>query len=101
MLLLPNTTRRQAKAIAQRICQNVAAHKFKVAKGRNLSVSISIGVACLDGNEQVVGQSPSMWLFEQADKSLYAAKDAGRNRISVAATERPDSPARQRAAGNQ
>ena len=85
MLLLPNTTRRQATAIAQRICKNVAAHKFKTSKGRSLSVSISIGVACLDGKDEVAEKSPSMWLFEQADKSLYAAKEAGRNRIAVAA----------------
>lgn len=85
-MLLPNTTRRQATAIAQRICRNVAAHKFKIADGRALSISISIGVACLDDKEQLAKQSPSMWLFEQADKSLYSAKQAGRNRIAVAAT---------------
>jgi diguanylate cyclase (GGDEF)-like protein len=86
IMLLPNTTRRQATAIAQRICRNVAAHKFKIADGRKLSISISIGVACLDDKDQIAKQSPSMWLFEQADKSLYSAKQAGRNRIAVAAT---------------
>jgi diguanylate cyclase (GGDEF)-like protein len=85
-MLLPNTTRRQATAIAQRICRNVAAHKFKIADGRTLSISISIGVACLDDKDQLANRSPSMWLFEQADKSLYSAKQAGRNRIAVAAT---------------
>jgi two-component system cell cycle response regulator len=85
VMLLPNTTRSQATAIAQRICNNVAAHKFRVSKGRTLSVSISIGVACLDNTSDTAKQPASMWLFEQADKSLYAAKHAGRNRISVAA----------------
>ncbi|HEX9812799.1 MAG TPA: sensor domain-containing diguanylate cyclase [Burkholderiales bacterium] len=85
VMLLPNTTRSQATAIAQRICSNVAAHKFKVSKGHTLSVSISIGVACLDGAAHTAKQPPSMWLYEQADESLYAAKHAGRNRISVAA----------------
>lgn len=84
MLLLPNTTRQQAAAIAERICRNVAKHRFKLANGTELSVSISIGVACLDKKEQVVEQTPPVWLFEQADKALYAAKQGGRNRIAVA-----------------
>ena len=86
-LLLPNTTRAQAAAIAQRICDRVAAHSFQVTDDRQLSVSISIGVACLDKREQVADQTPSIWLFDQADKSLYAAKQAGRNRVVVATSD--------------
>jgi two-component system, cell cycle response regulator len=100
VLLLPNTTRSQAAAIAERIRKNVAKYKFSIANIRRLSVSISIGVACLDSDDQVAKQSPSMWLFEQADKSLYAAKEAGRNRVAVAATKRPESRIQQRAVGN-
>ena len=85
VMLLPNTTRRQAVAIAQRICSNVAGHKFTVSKGQTLSITISIGVACLENRAEATKQPLSMRLFEQADKSLYAAKHAGRNRISVAA----------------
>lgn len=84
MLLLPNTTRQQGAAIAERICRNVSAHKFKLADGHSLSVTISIGVTCLDKQERFDGQTPTVWLFEQADKALYAAKQTGRNRVAVA-----------------
>jgi len=87
VMLLPNTTRDQAAAIAQRICNNVAAHKFKVSKKRTLSINVSIGVTCLEKGINTGKQPPSMWLFEQADKSLYAAKRAGRNRIAVATND--------------
>lgn len=84
MLLLPNTTLAQAAAIAQRLCNNVAGHKFKVAGNRRLSVTVSIGVAGLDGDGQKKVRTPATWLFEQADKALYAAKQGGRNRVASA-----------------
>ena len=84
MLLLPNTTLVQARAIAQRLCGNIAGHKLKTAGNHKISVTVSIGVAGLAGGSQGVIQKPAAWLFEQADKSLYAAKQGGRNRVVVA-----------------
>lgn len=84
MLLLPSTTLAQATGIAKRLCGNIAGHKFKVAGGRDLSITVSIGVACLDGEDRGGLQTPATWLFEQADKALYAAKQGGRNRVAVA-----------------
>lgn len=51
-----------------------------------VKVELSAGVAAL-----VPGESAANWI-ERADKALYAAKNAGRNRVVVAA-ERPSSPA--------
>lgn len=84
MLLLPNTTLAQATAIARRLCGNIAGHTFKIADGRGLSVSVSIGVACLDEDSKGAAKVPAAWLFEQADAALYAAKQGGRNRVVAA-----------------
>jgi two-component system, cell cycle response regulator len=84
MLLLPNTTRVQATAIAQRLCGNVARHPFAVADGESLKTSVSIGVACLEATEERPA-APGIWLFQKADAALYQAKQSGRNRVVVAA----------------
>ncbi len=84
MLLLPNTTLPQAVTIARRLCTNVAQHGFQVGGNRSLSITVSIGIACLAGDDQAKVQAPAAWLFEQADKALYAAKQGGRNRVAVA-----------------
>lgn len=84
MLLLPNTTRVQATAIAQRLCGNVARHALAVADGEALNTSVSIGVACLEATEERPA-APGIWLFQKADAALYQAKQSGRNRVVVAA----------------
>jgi diguanylate cyclase (GGDEF)-like protein len=43
--------------------------------GQQVSVTVSVGVACLRGENQ----TPSD-LLERADQALYAAKSGGRNR---------------------
>src|SRR5581483_10465516 len=83
MLLLPNTTRAQATAIAERLCRNVERHPFVASGVQNLTVTVSIGVACLE-NEPADLPAPGARLFKQADAALYAAKQAGRNRVTVA-----------------
>ncbi len=52
----------------------------------SVQVKLSAGVAAL-----IPGESAANWVA-RADKALYAAKNAGRNRI-VLATERPSNPA--------
>ena len=84
VMLLPATTAAQGEAIAQRLCTSVARHRFKIADEQALNVSVSIGVACLDGGQERVAQPPAGWLFQQADVALYQAKQAGRNRIATA-----------------
>jgi two-component system, cell cycle response regulator len=85
MLLLPNTTLMQAGAIAQRLCASIAGHKFKIDGDRRLSITVSVGVAGLESTPSAPVQTPAAWLFEQADKALYTAKQSGRNRVVVAA----------------
>ena len=70
MVVLPNTNIRQAEVIAERILTNVR---------KNTSVTISAGLA------QYTGQTNFDQLVHQADVSLYAAKNSGRDRFVVAA----------------
>lgn len=76
LLVLPDTDRKRALEICERLRQCVAAYPWKtLADG--LSVTLSIGLACApsyDADE----------LTLRADSALYAAKVKGRNCIAIA-----------------
>lgn len=76
VLLAPNAGQAGASIIAERLRRAVGNHDFGVED----PVTISIGVAALEQDEPA-----SAW-FERADRALYAAKEAGRDRV-VAAPE--------------
>jgi diguanylate cyclase (GGDEF)-like protein len=75
--LLPSTAVAGAAQLAERIRQAVANLAVE-AGGHRLSLKVSIGVASL-------GEHGSNWdeLVNQADRAMYAAKRAGRNRVIV------------------
>jgi len=77
-LLSRGIDRRGAYAFAERMRAAVAGFKFSFEK-RAIPVTISIGVASLPHAEI---DSPDA-LVAGADKALYAAKEAGRNRVVV------------------
>lgn len=81
VLLLPNTARPQALAIAERLCACVARHRFAVGAGKERVITVSIGVASLDHDSDLNGELPGEWLLNRADGALYQAKHAGRNRV--------------------
>ncbi len=76
-IILPRTTYEDALATAERIRLGVANHRMRV-NGQAEAVTVSIGLA-----ERTSGMTPSA-LMALADHALYAAKHAGRNRISCA-----------------
>jgi len=65
----------QAYQIADRFRQTIASRVFRTDVG-NLTTTISIGVASLTDKTENLTQ-----LIDQADRALYLAKEAGRNRI--------------------
>lgn len=75
LLLLPNTTRSQALSLAERICTTIAASRFDSDCGP-VQVTVSIGIA----NAQL-DQDSVLMLLRKADRALYQAKNAGRNRV--------------------
>ena len=81
VVLLPNTERAGALCTAQAIQRAIAA--LQLPHGGSpvaAEVTVSIGAA----TQWPVRQSAPAALLTSADQALYAAKEAGRNRISVA-----------------
>jgi len=76
-VLLPNTPLHGALDIAERIRADIENAKIPCPDGSNTSLTISIGVHTL---EPAHGSSIDTFL-SFADKALYAAKNAGRNRV--------------------
>ncbi|MGS2717608.1 GGDEF domain-containing protein [Eionea flava] len=72
-----------AMIIAERIRENVSALSIPVEtqKGKNIGVTISIGGSCS------AYCSDTQELMQQADKVLYCAKHAGRNRVEFSSKE--------------
>ncbi len=73
-ILLPRTRNPEAKQIGDRLCQIMERTPFHV-NGHDLHMTVSIGLAVLDETISDLDE-----LFSRADKALYAAKQAGRNR---------------------
>jgi diguanylate cyclase (GGDEF)-like protein len=82
LLVLPETGMEGAAAVAEKIRDRVQGTLVPLDDGTPVHVTVSIGLASLD---EVVGRGPgkvtSRDLIAAADRSLYAAKNAGRNRV--------------------
>jgi len=78
ILVLPDTGWQGATAFAERLRRNVDDHIFG-DDVTSLQVTISVGVAVA----RAVDDQPPEALLADADRSLYRAKSAGRNRISA------------------
>ena len=76
-LLLPETSAAGAFRLATRVREAVSLHHFQgVSK---LAVSVSIGLVA----DRVHDENILHDLHSRADEALYAAKDAGRDRVSI------------------
>jgi len=75
VLIMPGTRECFALAVAERLRARVAAAPLVVQDGFAVDATISIGVASWDGRESAEA------LDERADRAMYEAKQAGRNRV--------------------
>jgi diguanylate cyclase (GGDEF)-like protein len=75
--ILPHTVREEALQTAERLRKGIDDHVFRVGD-RELRTTISVGVACFPSDTV---DSPN-GLVREADKALYKAKQAGRNRVA-------------------
>jgi two-component system cell cycle response regulator len=86
VILLPHTSKGDARIVAERLLKNVRKQEFNFG-GALLTVTTSIGCA---GNSDVLSDNAED-LVKAADIALYEAKNGGRNRVvmySVANEER-------------
>ena len=85
-LLLPRTRSSEARVVAERIRLELARRRRASGAPVEASVTVSIGIADLDGlpaSGRTDPETIAALLFESADRALYAAKSAGRDRIEV------------------
>ncbi len=75
VILLPSTSADMAERIAERIRRKVAALRVETEAG-DIHCTVSIGVTEVGAGTEEVTK-----LLASADKALYAAKNAGRNRV--------------------
>lgn len=77
-LVLPGMEPAQAVRVCEEARARVDAHPWhEIAE--DLRVTVSVGVACLDGADGVTSRSPGL---DAADALLYVAKRAGRNAVA-------------------
>jgi len=77
VMLMPEITAETAMQVADKLRQEIAQTPFHF-RDNPVAVTISAGVAQFHQDELVTS------LFERADAALYAAKEAGRNRVHSA-----------------
>jgi len=79
VILLPDTDKKGAVSLGQRLCENIQKHPFHLKKGK-IKLKISIGVTTFpeDGIDSVSG------VLEAAGRAVHEAKEAGGNRVAFA-----------------
>lgn len=79
MALLPNTPVEQARVLAERVRETIAASAQIQLHDRSVRATVSVGAAgCQAGHWLALDE-----LLRLADAQLYEAKRAGRNRVSI------------------
>jgi len=82
LLLLPETDLEGAAAVAEKIRHQVQGTPVPLEGGAAIHVTVSIGLGSLsDVLQGAPGKVTGRDLIAAADRSLYAAKEAGRNRV--------------------
>ena len=80
VILLPETGRRGARAIAERLRKRIAQTQITAAQEK-ISITISLGVSTLSSRCNNLAN-----LIEASDKALYNAKETGRNKTIFASS---------------
>lgn len=76
-IIMPETSLASAQAIGERLLKRLAATPVAITKDKSISMTVSIGCACLRENDDNAVET----LLRRADLALYQAKENGRNRV--------------------
>ncbi|MDG4476329.1 diguanylate cyclase [Thiovibrio frasassiensis] len=82
LMILPETEREQATALAERLRQAIE-HQTSIADHPQIRITATFGVACYSP-ETTVPQPDRSVIINQADAAMLEAKKAGRNRVGIA-----------------
>lgn len=77
IILLPETDRKTSMQVAERLRSSIASSPIRIFD-KNISVTVSIGVAAQDENTTDLET-----LIARADQAMYIAKHKGRNRVAM------------------
>ena len=83
LIVLPHTGADAATETARRLCRRLERVPIR-APGLAAPVHVTLSIGLALGPAGGVGPDPAATLIEEADRALYAAKCAGRNRVSIA-----------------
>jgi len=82
-LILPDTGSPGALAVAERIRERIARHRFLAGDGLDIHLTASVGVATLPDVATAADE-----LVQAADAAMYRVKDRGKNGIQAAVSSR-------------
>lgn len=78
-IAMPDASFEGAAQVAERVRGEIEAAPFRLSDGRELCLTISIGVALVDAARE----DPIRDVIARADRALYASKAAGRNCVRL------------------
>jgi len=82
-VILPETAGEEAGTVAQRIRAALEAERYSPEKGKDVTITISIGVTEYQHREEL------STFIQRADKAMYLSKQNGRNKVSILYAEAP------------
>jgi two-component system, cell cycle response regulator len=83
VLVLPETGQNEARRVAERLRQELAADTIPTSSGP-LSITVSAGISALE-TEQEISEASVLDLLTAADRGLYESKKQGRDRATTMA----------------
>lgn len=88
VLILPQTDEQNACQLAERIRERISSSPIQLNDGREVSITVSIGVSELTPVSEDKIDVAVRQLLEDADAAVYVAKEAGRDRVVLAGQHR-------------